>query len=354
MLGVLYQTLARTRRRWYAARPDARRRLDRPVVSVGALTVGGSGKTPVAAVVARALLELGESPAILSRGYGRARRPPGVVVVSERGDVKAGVDVSGDEPLMLARRVTGASVLVAADRHLAGRLAESQLGATVHVLDDGFQHFQLERDVEVLVVGKGDLDETSLPFGRLREPLDVADGVDAVVVEAETEVEATRVAQAIRPAELFRLVRRLAPPRPAACSPPEVVLPGGRVLAFAGIARPDSFVEALRAAGYDVVDVMRFADHHRYTPRDLARVADRARALAVDRVLTTEKDMARLGDETGFAFPLWWVPLEVTVEPAPRFHEWLGQQLAAARRRRRADTVHDTGRPPEQAGERRG
>ena len=324
------------------------------MVSVGALTVGGSGKTPVAALAAQTLLELGESPAILSRGYGRSRRPPGVVVVSDRGDVKADVDVSGDEPLMLARRVRGASVLVAADRYCAGHLAESQLGATVHVLDDGFQHFQLERNVDVLVMGRGDLDETTLPFGRLREPLDVAQGVDAVVVETENEVDATRVARVLRPTELFRLARRLAPPREASSMRPDVVAPGTRVLALAGIARPTSFVEALRAARYDVVDVVTFADHHRYTPRDLLRVADRARARSVDRVLTTEKDLVRLGDVTRFPVPLSWVPLEVTVTPPARFVEWLGQRLAVARSHRGADTVHGSAHSPRRGGEGRG
>ena len=145
-----------------------------PVLAVGNLTVGGSGKTPLAAEIARLLLDLGERPAILSRGYARKIPSEGVIVVSDGMQMQADVDRSGDEPFMLARMVPQAVVLVCASRYVAGRLAESRLGCTVHVLDDGFQHFELRRDIDLLIAPNALDDVRTLPSGRFREPLDAA------------------------------------------------------------------------------------------------------------------------------------------------------------------------------------
>ena len=128
-----------------------------PVISVGNLAMGGRGKTPVVAHLARLLLDAGERPAILSRGYGRRRPEDGVVIVSDGTHLCADLDRSGDEPLMLARAIRGAAVLVCDVRALARTLAERALGATVHVLDDGFQHRQLGRDVDIVIIAPEDL-----------------------------------------------------------------------------------------------------------------------------------------------------------------------------------------------------
>ena len=170
LLSRLYDEAAWRRRRWYACRPDARRRLSRPVISIGALAAGGSGKTPLTAHVAETLVAMGERPAVLSRGYGRAEPVDGVVVVRDTQRVVGALATAGDEPWMLAQALDGVAVVVAADRYLAGRLAETHLGVTVHLLDDGFQHFQLERGTDLLVVSPADLDDpVVLPAGRLRE-----------------------------------------------------------------------------------------------------------------------------------------------------------------------------------------
>src|SRR4029453_7661164 len=124
--------------------------------SVGNLGGGGRAKTPLVSPIAQHLLDRGEAPAILSRGYGRTDRVDGVVVVSDGQQVLADLGRAADEPLMLARALAGARVVVSEDRYLAGRLAEHQLGATVHVLDDGFQHVQLARDFDVLVMHAGE------------------------------------------------------------------------------------------------------------------------------------------------------------------------------------------------------
>ena len=129
------------------------------------------------------LLEMGERPSILSRGYARKIFDEGVVIVSDGSRVLAPVERSGDEPQMLARAVPRAAVLVSSSRYAAGRIAESRLGCTVHVLDDGFQHFDLMRDIDLLVSPDASEDMRTLPFGRLREPLDAASAADALLVE---------------------------------------------------------------------------------------------------------------------------------------------------------------------------
>ncbi len=170
VLGSVYSAVTVWRRQWYARQPSRRSRLSRPVISVGNLSIGGSGKTPVVAYIARLLVDCGERPAILTRGYGRRQSGERVTVVSDGTAIRAGVYSSGDEPLMLARALPGVAVVVSASRYRAGRLAEDQLGATVHVLDDGFQHVQIERDVDLLLVSEDDLRDRPLPGGRLREP----------------------------------------------------------------------------------------------------------------------------------------------------------------------------------------
>src|SRR6185436_16645704 len=172
LIASLYAAGARARRRYYASRPHLPRRLSRPVISIGNLAAGGRAKTPLAALVATRLRAMGERPAILSRGYGRRDTSDGVVVVRDPDGIRADLDRAGDEPLMLARRLDGVAVLVCGSRYLAGRLAEHHFGCTVHVLDDGFQHFALHRDADLVVIGRADLEGSrTLPTGHLREAI---------------------------------------------------------------------------------------------------------------------------------------------------------------------------------------
>lgn len=332
VLSGLYGTLAARRRRWYEARPEMRRRLRCPVVSIGSLTVGGSGKTPVAADVAKVLVSIGEHPALLSRGYRRTDPRDGVVVVSVRGAIKSELDQAGDEPLMLASQLADVSVLVSDDRYLAGQLAETHFGATVHLLDDGFQHLSLHRNVDLLVVGDGDLaDPRTLPGGRLREPVDAAARADALVVEAQDADRARALARRVGVDESFHFTKTLDRPRDAADTRETEVPHGARVLALAGIAKPQAFVDALRATGYDVVDAVTVSDHHPYSARDLSGITDRVQRLPVDYVMTTEKDLVRLRRFVPLPFRLLWVPLRVSVEPAERFGLWMAERLVSIR-----------------------
>jgi tetraacyldisaccharide 4'-kinase len=322
MISTVYAAIARRRRERYAARPDLRLRLRRPVVSIGNLAVGGRGKTPIVECVAKVLLELGEHPAVLSRGYGRRSREPGVVIVRDPAGMRSDLDRAGDEPLMLARRLPGASVLVSSNRYLAGRLAEHHLHATVHVLDDGFQHLQLDRDVDILIVKGEDLDPQArtLPGGRLREPSDVVVAADAILAVDD------RVSMAGDWPVVFRVRRDVRPPRTEAGA-----LSPCPILAFAGIAGPDRFFEDLRLAGWPIVRTMSFRDHYRYSHRDLATLVSMARESGAEVVVTTEKDYVRLLPLRPFVLPIAWLPLTMEPDPKPAFRDWLSAQLRVAR-----------------------
>lgn len=334
LASSLYAVAARERRRWYARRPGWRRRLERPVVSVGGMAVGGSGKTPVAGLVARLLLDAGHRPAVLTRGYGRAVASGGVTIVSDGRQILADLDRAGDEPLMLARQLPDVPVLVSADRYLAGRFAETELGCTVHVLDDGFQHFALERDVDLVLLSPEDVDRpVTLPSGRLREPIEVARVASALIVDEADQARAETIGRALGVAVVFRLERRLGRPRWLVASEPErVPAPGARVVAAAGIARPERFFASVEAGGWFVADRLAFADHHRFTRRELDGAAAAARAAAADAVLTTEKDAVRLESLGPLPFPVAAVPLEVRVEPAERFGAWMLERVDSRRK----------------------
>jgi tetraacyldisaccharide 4'-kinase len=315
----MYSAVVKWRRQWYAHDPSRQFRLDRPVVSVGNLSVGGSGKTPIVQYIARLLVERGERPAILARGYARRIAQDGVTVVSDGATVVAKVDTAGDEPLMLAQAVPGAIVVVGANRHLAGRLAEGRLGATVHILDDGFQHLAVARDVDLLAVSEEDLSDRPLPAGRLREPLTAAVAADAALVAASDGATVQRIASALNIPTAFRVVRTLKAHH-SSQSP---------AFAIAAIARPQRFVSDLHTSGWHVVGTMAFRDHHRFSASDLTRIADAARSAAATLIVTTEKDAVRLPTRELGGLPIVAIPLVVDVEPAAEFRQWLLARLRA-------------------------
>jgi tetraacyldisaccharide 4'-kinase len=327
-LSSAYSAAAAWRRRWYAADPSRTRRLTRPVVSVGNLRVGGSGKTPIVEYIARLLLEAGERPAILSRGYGRTLARDGVTVVSDFTTVLGNLDEAGDEPLMLARALPGVAVLVGADRHLSGSLAERRLGATVHILDDGFQHLGLARDVDLLLVSEEDLDDHPLPAGRLREGLSAAGAADAALVTAGYHAAADRIGRAFGVPTVFRVTRTIGPPSMLTGERDSVVVPqASRVYVVTGIARPDRFVADISASGWEIAGVMEFRDHHRFGARDVQRIAAAAKAASSSIVLTTRKDAVRLTACDLGDLPIASVPLNVGIEPADRFRDWILARL---------------------------
>jgi tetraacyldisaccharide 4'-kinase len=337
-LTFLYAHLSRARRRYYTARPERRRWLGRPVISVGNLSVGGSGKTPIVELLARGLQASGRRPSVLSRGYGRADAVAGAVVVNDGTRICADLARAGDEPTMLARNLPGVVVIVCPDRYLAGRLAERRFGCDVHVLDDGFQHVQLGRDVDLLLAGDDDLERPRvLPAGRLREPLDAARHADALLWTGPDGDPASAASRLRLPVcfEVRRAAGRLST-APFAGKPPA---PGARVAGLAAVARPRPFLDGLRASGFDVASEVIRPDHHRYTRRDVEYVRAAVAASGAAGVITTEKDMVRLEPLGPLPFAVAWQRLEVRIEPAAAFEAWLRERLqdadaAAAVRRR--------------------
>jgi tetraacyldisaccharide 4'-kinase len=329
MISAVYAAVARHRRRYYSVHPHLRHGLARPVISIGNVAVGGRAKTPLAALVATRLREMGERPAILSRGYGRRDPADGVVVVRDPHGIRADLDRAGDEPLMLARSLDGVAVLVSPDRYLAGRLAEHHFGCTVHVLDDGFQHFALRRDADIVVLAADDLARpVTLPSGRLREPLDAAASADAMIVLDDTPQAAAIALAAGRP--VWRARRRQAAPQFVHSD--ETPDPSsGSIVAVAGIAEPSAFFAGLRAAGWTIARQLPYPDHHPYSPSNVRGIFDVARDTGAVAVVTTEKDLVRLLPFRPFPLPVAFVPLLVELDDLAAFEQWLGAAMKGAR-----------------------
>ncbi len=332
-IGRVYGEAAWRRRLWYANRCDARRRLRCPVISIGALTVGGSGKTPLTALVARTLLAMGERPAVLSRGHGRTEAVAGAVVVRDSQRLVGNLPTAGDEPWMLAQTLRDVVVVVAEDRYLAGRLAETSLGATVHLLDDGFQHLSLERGTDLLLVSPSDLEDPRvLPVGRLRERSATARFADALVVVGSPDAKRLEMATRLGLSRSFSAERILGPPtiRDGVLEPVQL-LAGTSVLAVAGIALPGRFFDDLRSTGLKVNQALVFRDHHPFSSRDGARIEEAARTVGAAAIVTTEKDFARLRPLLPLALPVATVALSLEVEPADAFRTFIAERLALER-----------------------
>lgn len=260
-----------------------------PVVSVGNLAVGGTGKTPVTLWVAAGMQARGWRPAIVSRGYGGSAR--GVTVVSHGAGPLVGPEIAGDEPVMLARGFAGA-VLVAA-RRLAGAQAAAALGCDCVVLDDGFQHRALARDFDLVLLDhrRGPL----LPAGPLREPLAALARADAVLLVARDEQEPPPLPPGFTlPVHRARLEARGVVESIGGRwrVDPMGRLAGRRVIAVTGIARPEGFYALLRRWDTVIEEVFEYPDHHRYTPDQWQRIARRGHD--VDLIVTTEKDLVKL------------------------------------------------------------
>ena len=289
-------------------------RLAVPVISVGNLTFGGTGKTPTVIALARDLVRMGRRPAVLTRGYKRLDDEQVVVVGPKPRQTATEV---GDEPLEMARRLPGVPVIVDADRVRGGTEAQ-RLGADVVLLDDGFQHLKLERDLDLVLIDAGDpwSGGRMPPLGRLREPAAVLERADAVLI--------TKAPAEWRPvvADIESVIDRVAPRlqvfisrvRPRRVNVPgegwlgPEVLTGRRVMAFAALGRPDGFAETLTETGAEIVATKWFPDHHAYTDQDLSEIVDQAAAASAIPV-TTAKDAVKLPPDAGV-----WV-VEIAVEP---------------------------------------
>jgi tetraacyldisaccharide 4'-kinase len=298
------------------------RRLRWPVISIGNLSTGGAGKTPLTIALAKALTQHDFRVGVLSRGYGRKGQVATLV--------KAGgsAEEFGDEPLLIAREA-GVPVYVAAQRYDAGLLAEGDAVAiavlgeeqkpVVHLLDDGFQHRQLHRDVDIVLLDRQDWTDRLLPAGNLREPRKAIQRAGIVAIPADD----MQLEEDLRiwgwQGPVWRLQRRM-----------EVPAIEGSVAAFCGIARPEQFFAGLEASGLQVAVRKAFPDHHGYTPKDLDSLRAAARAAGAAALITTEKDLVRLGglaSRSGDSLPLKTAELRVEIEDEDKAVEGLLERL---------------------------
>jgi tetraacyldisaccharide 4'-kinase len=327
LLGAAFGAIGALRVEAYRRGLLPRHRLAGPVVSVGNLGVGGSGKTPLVQRVAEILREAGEPVAVLSRGYGGGFSGE-ALVVSDGTSVVASAAEAGDEPVMLARALPGVVVAVGARRDAVGRAVEARFGRRVHVLDDGFQHLRLERDLDLVCLDVRDLDDQPLPAGRLRErpaALARADLVLLTRLEAVSEPQLRALETRIGPERSFRVERRVAgwrTPAGAAKAPP------ARAFLLAAIARPERFEQDVSAAGVAVAGRAFFRDHHRFRAHELASVAEQARRAGADAIVTTSKDAVRLDSAAFTGLPVIVLSIEARVADEARLRERL---LAAVR-----------------------
>ena len=286
-VGAAFGAAGALRMRLYARGVLRRQALAGPVISVGNLAVGGRGKTPLVARIAGLLRDAGQRVAILSRGYG-GTSPGAPLLVSDGEAVFAAADVAGDEPVMLARSLPGVIVAVARRRTEAGRMVEARFGPCLHVLDDGFQHLGLHRDLDIVAVEAEDLTGRPMPAGSLRERPAALARADLVLLSARNGAPLPRE---LDPARALRWHRRslgffsaegLARPMPT------------RAFVLSAIAAPERVAMDLSSLGCRVVGQALCRDQHRFTVAVLEAAAAAARAAGADAVVTTEKDAVRL------------------------------------------------------------
>lgn len=332
--SLLYGLVIGIRNRLYNARLEVRR-LPAPVVSVGNLTVGGSGKTPLVAWMARRYLERGWPVAVLSRGYRRrgsreGREGAPFVLVSDGRQLLADIDVAGDEPLELARSVKGLVVAVGANRYRTGLEVIRRWGTHLFILDDGFQHRRLFRNLDLVCLDAGERtqDLNLLPKGRLREPLSSLSRAHALVwtrarAGRPNSELSSRVLRAIRKdLPVFRGGSRLAGLARLAGSgevlPPEA-LRDTAVGLMAGMARPDRLEEDLREVGARVTWLACRRDHHRWSRQEVERLTDGAREKGIQAIVVTGKDSVKLDFLESTPVPVYRAELETRIEESERF-----------------------------------
>lgn len=293
-LSTIYGGVVGTRNALYDRGVLRARRLQGPVISVGNLSAGGSGKTPFVMLLGELLQARGVKFDVLSRGYGRESK--GVRLVDPAGLSQE----FGDEPLLIARKLQ-VPVIVGEGRYEAGRFAESKLGSQLHLLDDGFQHRALARDFDIVLVTPQDAKDQLLPSGRLREPLVALRRADVVVLSSGAAAESF-------PAEgkLVWRVRRGIVPRNVPARP----------VVFCGIARPQNFVLQLRTANIEPVAEAFYRDHHAYSEKDVHELLALKQRSEAGGFVTTEKDAVNLGGYLSALAPLAAVPVRMDLEGA--------------------------------------
>jgi tetraacyldisaccharide 4'-kinase len=348
-LGALYGLLTRARVALYRGGALRVEKINAPVISVGNITTGGTGKTPLVEWLALALAREGRRPCILTRGYGRANARARVVV-SDGERVLVEAAAGGDEPRLLAEKLRGVAAVVSdADRVAAARWALENLHCDLFILDDGFQHLRIARDFNILTV-----DATNpwggrrlLPRGRLREPLREMARADCCVITRAEQLAAEpldalreEVSRLMNGRPVFLSRTRIKGLRPVALMSlnerdeaslgsllPLDSLPQ-RVAVFCGLGNPSAFLESLRADGLALQHTRAFPDHHVYTQSDIEELEHEALARGAQALLTTAKDAVKLR-ALNFQLPCYVVEIELEFDDEAAFRHSIAQAVAA-------------------------
>jgi len=335
--SLIYRLIVDLRNRLYDRQILKSVRMSCPVISVGNITVGGTGKTPCVIGLARMLQQNGFKCAVISRGFG-GKNPQPVNIVSDGNSVLLGAESAGDEPLLIARSLPGIPIITGAKRKFTGRTAIDRFGSDVLICDDAFQHRQIIRDIDIVLLdaekplGNGYL----LPRGPLREPKDSLQRADCIILTRSegTEPLHPNVAGIVSKAGIpvFRAVHQFKELiRPGGNHLTEQnVLKGKKVCAFCGIAQPASFKKLLIEAGSEVISFMEFPDHYSYDRKDLEALKNHFLKFHADYWITTEKDAMRLEAHPEFLKTVCILRVEMEIKPSePSFEDFILKRLKA-------------------------
>ncbi len=308
LLGLPLLVASHLRRAAYEHGWLRRERLAGPVVSVGNLAVGGRGKTPVVARVCEILREEGREVAVLSRGYRGSFRGD-CLIVSDGVQILASAAEAGDEPVMLARQLPGVVVAVGPRRARVGQAVEARFGRRVHVLDDGFQHLALHRDLDIVCVEACDMGDVPMPGGRLRESPSALRRADLILLAVPPEAAVPHLSLPLPAGSVLRLSRQ----KIGLFTRDGLPAPTPRLpFLLAAIAEPERFRDV--AAFHEVAGTAFFRDHHVFATPKLQKVARRAREAGADAIVTTAKDEVRLPADLDLGLPLLVLRIAVAIE----------------------------------------
>jgi tetraacyldisaccharide 4'-kinase len=336
-LATAYKNAALARSALYRSGLLKTRKLNRPVISIGNLSVGGTGKTPLVTLVTKLALRRGLKPAILTRGY-RRRRGARLIALAPAPSRAPDSRETGDEPALLAMASPEAPIVVCASRYQAGSYAEHEFQVDLHILDDGFQHLQLARDLDVVALDTTQelSDRAVLPAGRLREPCSALERAQVIVltrVELGNAEPLERAVHRINPsAQLFRsrlrlksLVSIFSGDQSAAES-----FRGKPLFAFCGLGNSAAFFQYLDRWGFRIVGQHEFPDHHVYTRAEIAILMREAVDLQASALITTEKDMMNLPAGWKASLEIYACSIEIEIEHAAEFEAAVFSSLFAS------------------------
>ncbi|MCG6535232.1 MAG: tetraacyldisaccharide 4'-kinase [Syntrophales bacterium LBB04] len=343
ILELPYRFAIRARNYLYDKGIIETKKLSRSVISIGNIAVGGTGKTPAVIMLAQMLQKEGFKPAVLSRGYGGNSKKP-VNIVSDGVNILAGYREVGDEPVLISQKILGIPVLTGKSRYAAGEIAINKFGADVLILDDGFQHRRLYRDIDIMLLdlkrpfGNGHL----LPSGSLREFPDSISRAHIFLLTGSNVSEKDKKPYLVATlskdqSNIFTSCHKPLDIRGGAGNRyyPLSILKGKRIYAFAGIGNPPSFCRTIKDLEAIPVGFLALSDHHNYSRRDILTIHNQARNAQADIILTTEKDAMRLGDYGNFLQEIFILRIELSLIPdSDAFINMIVEML-------KMETVHD-------------